>query len=58
MKIEKCINVIDKKVKAIEAVNSDNKEKPKIKCKKCDKEFPDNIKLEEHINENHPLKIK
>ena len=58
VKIEKRINIIDKKVKAIEAVNSENKVKPKIKCKICAKEFPDNAVLKDHIHLQHPVVIK
>ena len=57
-KIEKRINIIDKKVKGIEAVKSENKEKHKIKCKICAKEFPDNAVLKEHIHIQHPVVIK
>jgi predicted RNase H-like nuclease (RuvC/YqgF family) len=54
VKIDKRINVIDKKVKAIEAHKSENKEKLKIKCKV----FPDNTVLKEHILKQHPVVIE
>ena len=57
-KVEKRINILDKKVKTAENGISKNEENSIKKCQKCGKELANSLKMKEHNLEKHPIEIK
>ena len=58
VKLEKRINVIDKKVKNVGSVKTEKKEDQKSVCQRCEKLCENAQKLKEHMVEKHSLQIK